>query len=134
LDSYTRYLLEVSFYYIANDNCDKKVQNLTKVHPFERAKTLIQATNKCGIVQNKKVGETNEVELFICPCSIYDKNIYSYIQMYNSYKKGTMPHTGGFLEQSAILIELINSLDSIIEEYKEAERKKEEQKMKHKKR
>jgi hypothetical protein len=92
--------------------------------PYAKAKQKIQQERKCNIVQDKKIGENEDFEFYICPCSLINEKIFSYIQMTQLFKKGVMPFSGGYLEQPAPIIELIEKVNILLDEEEQRQMKK----------
>jgi len=55
-----------------------------------------------------------------------------YLSMYENYKKGVMPFSGGYLDQPAIIISILNRIHSVINEMQAEEEKKQQMKQRRK--
>ncbi len=51
-----------------------------------------------------------------CPLAIVDYGINSWIRAYRRYEKGLLPNAGGWADQSAKFIDMINIVDGLSSE------------------
>lgn len=127
LDLRSRLLIEPSFYYVMDENnCDRKISKMAKHLGPVKARQSFLENNRCDVVTQKVVGETEHIILNKCLCQVYDKNIYTYLEMYKAYKNGILPYKGGYYEQPAIAIEIINTIDYLISDREQEQQKKQE--------
>jgi len=60
-------------------------------------------------------------ETYYCPRTYMDGKISVWIEAFNQYKNGFFPSGTGWLEQSMKLLQTINLIESLIEEFSKKE-------------
>ena len=113
------------------NNCNVKKQKLLeRLGSEERVQLHLQSNkNTCNKVHTKIQGENEYIQHYNCLCNIVDRNVYSYLQMYNEYKKGTPMHANeGYLDSSCVLNELLYSIHTIVSTIESEEMEKQNKK------
>jgi hypothetical protein len=130
LDLRTRLLIEPSLHYIYNENnCHRKIAKFAKhLGDYPAAKLAHEEQNGCNLIQSKVIAETDHLIFRKCLCKTFDPNIYHLLEIYKAYKKGALPFAGGFLDQPAIMIEIINTIDITTHEIEFQETQKQQKK------
>lgn len=128
--------MEATFYsHIEQNNaCKENIERLTKHHPYEKAKEIVQKQRHCDGSRSEHVlFRTDDFVFYTCPCQFYNNDIQILLQLVGQRKQGVLPFSGGYLEQPAILMDAIDYVERLLNNYQEKERKKEEQKQKRRK-
>lgn len=126
--------MEPSFEYFTNPeiNCDKKAEVLAKKSriSFKEARRKVAQANRCFKVSDKVTGETEDFEYYICPCRIADPVIIDFVRSARLLEKGVLPYAGGYMDQPALYMEMVELASAIIAEKQEKEMKKNQRKSK----
>jgi hypothetical protein len=128
---FDRATLEPTFAYHTNDslNCDKKILTLSKKVDFLTAKTTVRNAQKCFSLTEKPRASTEQFHFRCCTCRVLNPSFLVYMSMFNGYKKaGTLPFSGGSLEQPAVFFSLMQIIDTLVSEMEEREMKKAQKK------
>lgn len=122
-DLRTMALIEPSVRFLFNDslNCFKKKDKLIKLLGKELGAAEYERTNKCDVTHKTVQFSTDRINIYRCLCKIYDPNVVYYLNMYQQYKNGVMPFEGGYLDQPAIIISILDEVGRVTEEIKHEE-------------
>ena len=111
-----------SFVYMTTDalNCSK-----TKERSNSK-KAIIQ--HNCDFAYKRKIFELDDVVWNSCLCRFLHPNFNSLMVLNKQYEKGSLPESGGMLEQLNSTIERIEILDHLKNLHKEQQQKEQEKK------
>jgi len=127
-------VLEPSFEYFTNPviTCDKKEEGWAKKPrtSFKEARRKVAQANGCFKISDKVTGETEDFEYYICPCRIADPIVIDFVRSARLLEKGVLPYSGGYMDQPALYMEMLELTSVIIAEKQENEMKKNQRKSK----
>ena len=125
-DLRTMALIEPSVRFLFNEslNCFKRKEKMIKLLGKELGNAEYNRTNNCDRINKTLQFSTNKIDSYVCLCKVYDPNVMYYLQMYNMFKQGVMPFEGGYLDQPAIIISILDEVGRVVEELKQEEEAK----------
>lgn len=100
-------------------HCHKEIEVLReRMHDkpdlFREKKALRALTKGCGSVLKKMVDKIDDIEFYTCLCKLTHPYLNMLIQLNNMMKQSILPFSGGYLEQPAQIIELLQITDDIV--------------------
>lgn len=131
LSDYFKLSLEATFLNLVEQEniCEKSIERLEQHHDYEKARQIIRTQRHCdGSVSSHMLAMTENYIFYTCPCQFYNSDLQILIDLVSQRKQGCLPFSGGYLEQPSVLIQAMDYIESLLNNYKEKQRKKEDRK------
>lgn len=98
-----------------NFQCKRQEKELSKRSDAEVQIRMRRTSKGCGLLQNQPKIEKDGYGYHSCLCheNFQHPQLGQFIELHKNYEKGNLPFTGGFLDQPAQIMDIINLMDRL---------------------
>ena len=108
------------------ETCEEKISKLRSRVQDKNSPLIENAIKRCEELSETPRATSDEFEYYSCECKRLHYAFFHLINAWKLTKKGTLPHEGGYMNQSAPLMTAVSTIDRLMQEYEEEQRKKSE--------